>query len=143
MRLCGFFGWNQRQAEEMDTNVRLFSYTMLKSATESFHPSKKLGVGGFGVVYKGTLKDGTNIAVKTLSAESSQAAREFLTEIDMITNVRHPNLVQLIGCCIEGRNRMLVYEYMENNSLACALFGKFEKVAALYEISLIKYKILE
>lgn len=111
----------------MNTNVRLFSYSMLKSATESFHPSKKLGVGGFGVVYKGTLKDGTHIAVKTLSAESSQATREFLTEIDMITNVRHPNLVQLIGCCLEGSNRMLVYEYLENNSLACALFGSKSK----------------
>ncbi|KAI3912480.1 hypothetical protein MKW92_006855 [Papaver armeniacum] len=130
MKLCGFFGWkgnNQRQAKEMNTNVRLFSYSMLKSATESFHPSKKLGVGGFGVVYKGTLKDGTHIAVKTLSAESSQATREFLTEIDMITNVRHPNLVQLIGCCLEGSNRMLVYEYLENNSLACALFGSKSK----------------
>lgn len=64
------------------------------------------------------------VAVKKLSAESKQGLPEFLTEINTITNVRHPNLVQLIGCCVEGSNRILVYEYMENNSLDRALLGK-------------------
>ena len=71
------------------------------------------------------LKDGSQVAIKRLSAESKQGANEFLTEIDVISNVRHPNLVKLIGCCVEGNNRLLVYEYAENNSLSNALLGKF------------------
>ncbi|KAF9594476.1 hypothetical protein IFM89_031594 [Coptis chinensis] len=112
-------------------NVRVFPYKVLKSATGNFHPSNRLGRGGFGVVFKGVLKDGTQVAVKTLSVESDQGTREFLTEINMISSVRHPNLVRLIGCCIEGRDRMLVYEYMENNSLASVLLGPTNKRIAL------------
>lgn len=108
-------------------NVRLFSHHSLRSATSMFHPSNKIGRGGFGVVYKGVLRDGTKVAVKTLSAGSKQGTKEFLTELNMISNIRHPNLVQLIGCCIEGDNRILVYEYMENNSLAGALLGSNNK----------------
>lgn len=62
--------------------------------------------------------------MKTLSAESKQGLREFLTEINTISNVRHPNLVELFGCCAEGDNRILVYEYVVNNSLDRALLGK-------------------
>ncbi|XP_075098113.1 cold-responsive protein kinase 1-like [Nicotiana tabacum] len=72
---------------------------------------------------EGTLKRGVEVAVKTLSAESRQGLREFLTEIETISDVRHPNLVELIGCCLEGSNRILVYEYVENRSLDRALFG--------------------
>ncbi|KAL5721087.1 non-specific serine/threonine protein kinase [Ranunculus cassubicifolius] len=108
-------------------NVRLFTYRELKSATSNFHPSNQLGRGGFGIVYKGLIRNEGEIAVKRLSAESDQGTREFLTEINMISNVRHPNLVQLIGCCIEGKDRMLVYEYLENNSLASALLGPQSK----------------
>ncbi|KAL8549870.1 hypothetical protein ACS0TY_008640 [Phlomoides rotata] len=67
------------------------------------------------------IRDGTQVAVKSLSAESKQGINEFLTEINMISNIRHPNLVELIGFCLEGSNRILVYEYLENNSLAIAL----------------------
>ncbi|XP_010935639.1 putative serine/threonine-protein kinase isoform X2 [Elaeis guineensis] len=103
--------------------IKLFSYIELKSATDSFRPRNKIGRGGFGTVYKGTLTNGEAVAVKVLSAESRQGLKEFLTEIDTITNVRHPNLVELIGCCVEGSNRILVYEYVENNSLDRALLG--------------------
>ncbi|KAI8556948.1 hypothetical protein RHMOL_Rhmol05G0296800 [Rhododendron molle] len=128
MNYCGFGVCRSRkrktetQAEEIVTsNVRLFSYNSLRSATRDFHPSNKIGGGGFGVVHMGVLRDGTCIAVKRLSAESKQGTKEFLTEINMISKIRHPNLVELIGCCIEGCNRILVYEYLENNSLASAL----------------------
>lgn len=63
--------------------------------------------------------------MKTLSAESRQGLREFLTEIETISDIRHPNLVELIGYCLDGNNRILVYEYLENRSLDRALFGKF------------------
>lgn len=69
------------------------------------------------------MRDGTCVAIKCLSAESKQGTKEFLTEIDMISNIQHPNLVQLIGCCVESGNRMLIYEYLENNSLASSLLG--------------------
>lgn len=61
--------------------------------------------------------------MKTLAAQSKQGAREFLTEINTISNVKHPNLVELIGCCIQGANRILVYEYVENKSLDKVLLG--------------------
>ncbi|XP_073044507.1 cold-responsive protein kinase 1 isoform X4 [Primulina eburnea] len=112
-------------------NVRLFSYNSLRSATRNFHPSNKIGRGGFGEVYKGVLRDGTEAAIKTLSANSKQGCSEFLTEIQMISKVQHPNLVQLIGCCIEGPYRILVYEYLENNSLATALLGSKGKLVEL------------
>ncbi|GKV37088.1 hypothetical protein SLEP1_g45156 [Rubroshorea leprosula] len=79
--------------------------------------------GGFGPVYKGVLSDGVVIAVKQLSSKSKQGNREFLNEIVMISALQHPNLVNLYGCCTEGNQLLLVYEYMENNSLARALFG--------------------
>lgn len=72
---------------------------------------------------QGVLRDGTEVAIKALSAESKQGIKEFLTELSMISKIRHPNLVQLIGCCVEGDHRILVYEYLENNSLHNALLG--------------------
>ena len=73
---------------------------------------------------QGQLTNGTIIAVKLLSSKSRQGNREFLNEIGTISCLQHPNLVKLYGCCIEGDQLMLVYEYLENNSLAHALFGK-------------------
>ena len=69
------------------------------------------------------MPDGSVIAVKQLSSKSKQGNREFLNEIAVISAVQHPNLVKLYGCCIEGNQLLLIYEYMENNSLARALFG--------------------
>ncbi|GLT63772.1 hypothetical protein SLA2020_363100 [Shorea laevis] len=109
--------------EEILRNINLFTYKELRSATDNFHLSNKIGRGGFGTVYKGILKNGIQVAVKKLSAESKQGVREFLTEIKTISNVKHPNLVELIGCCIEEDHRILVYEYVENNSLDRALLG--------------------
>ncbi|KAK3025480.1 hypothetical protein RJ639_041561, partial [Escallonia herrerae] len=74
-------------------------------------------------------KDGGVIAVKQLSAKSKQGNREFVNEIGMISALHHPNLVKLYGCCIEGNQLSVIYEYMENNSLARALFGKYFNIA--------------
>lgn len=75
---------------------------------------------------QGVLRDGTQVAIKSLSLESKQGTKEFMTEIDMISNIQHPNLVQLIGCCVEGNHRILVYEFLKNNSLASSLLGKYQ-----------------
>ncbi|PPS05312.1 hypothetical protein GOBAR_AA15351 [Gossypium barbadense] len=79
----------------------------------------------------GVLRDGTQVAIKKLSAESKQGSNEFLTEIDMISNIRHTNLVELIGCCVEDSHRALVYEYLENNSLASVLLSKYISPSSL------------
>lgn len=64
------------------------------------------------------------VAVKVLSSESRQGAREFLNELEVISNIHHENLVRLIGCCVEGTHRIIVYNYLENNSLAQTLLGE-------------------
>ncbi|XP_024029159.1 cold-responsive protein kinase 1 isoform X2 [Morus notabilis] len=104
-------------------NVKLYSYKELRIATENFSPANKVGQGGFGFVYKAKLKDGTVAAIKVLSAESKQGVQEFLTEINVIANIQHDNLVKLYGCCVEESHRILVYGYLENNSLAQIFLG--------------------
>ncbi|KAK9041591.1 hypothetical protein V6N11_016685 [Hibiscus sabdariffa] len=129
----------KRKSKDDDEEVLLgigprpntFSYSELKAATEDFSPSKKLGEGGFGPVYKGTLSDGRVVAVKQLSVASNQGKDQFITEIATISAVQHRNLVKLYGCCIEGNRRLLVYEYLENKSLDKALFVEFDKNEAL------------
>ncbi|RVX04695.1 putative LRR receptor-like serine/threonine-protein kinase [Vitis vinifera] len=101
-----------------------FSYSELRTATEDFNPANKLGEGGFGPVYKGTLNDGRVVAVKQLSVASQQGKSQFVAEIAAISAVQHRNLVKLYGCCIEGNRQLLVYEHLENKSLDKALFGK-------------------
>ncbi|KAK7395124.1 hypothetical protein VNO78_15666 [Psophocarpus tetragonolobus] len=119
------------QPHEQVVATKKFSYNSLRSATGDFHPSSKIGGGGYGVVYKGVLRDGTQVAIKSLSVESKQGTHEFMTEIDMISNIRHSNLVELIGCCVEGSHRILVYEFLENNSLASSLLGSKSKYVSL------------
>ncbi|TKY46735.1 LRR receptor serine/threonine-protein kinase [Spatholobus suberectus] len=108
---------------EIDTKPYIFNYSELKNATNDFNLENKLGEGGFGPVYKGTLNDGRDIAVKQLSVGSRHGKSQFATEITTILAVQHRNLVKLYGCCIEGSKKLLVYEYLENKSLDQALFG--------------------
>ncbi|KAL9367368.1 hypothetical protein Peur_038567 [Populus x canadensis] len=125
----GYLGGKKSRDPELvglDLVTGIFTFRQIKAATNDFDPENKLGEGGFGSVYKGVLSDGTIIAVKQLSAKSKQGNREFVNEIGMISALQHPNLVRLYGCCIEGKQLLLVYEYMENNSLAHVLYGKKE-----------------
>ncbi|XP_021599237.1 probable LRR receptor-like serine/threonine-protein kinase At1g07650 [Manihot esculenta] len=112
----------EKDLKGLDLQTGSFTLRQLRAATNNFDSANKIGEGGFGSVYKGELLDGTIIAVKQLSSKSRQGNREFVTEIGMISGLRHPNLVKLYGCCVEGNQLLLVYEYMENNSLAHALF---------------------
>ncbi|QCD76914.1 brassinosteroid insensitive 1-associated receptor kinase 1 [Vigna unguiculata] len=121
-----FFRGKRRQKEDAkdgDMQSSNFSLENIRAATNDFSSANKIGEGGFGPVYKGQLVDGTFIAVKQLSSKSRQGNREFINEIGLISCVQHPNLVKLHGYCAEGEQLLLVYEYMENNSLARALFG--------------------
>ncbi|KAF8035183.1 hypothetical protein BT93_C1270 [Corymbia citriodora subsp. variegata] len=116
-----FFSGNLR-------TISYFDFHTLKKATKNFHPANLLGVGGFGPVYRGKLQDGTFVAVKKLSLEKSQQGEsEFLAEVRMITSIQHKNLVLLLGCCSDGPQRLLVYEYMKNKSLDLIVYGKSDQ----------------
>ncbi|KAK2994752.1 hypothetical protein RJ640_031025, partial [Escallonia rubra] len=104
-----------------DYNVTLHFAEIIFRGNRSY---QSLGRRVFDVYIQGLLLDGTIIAVKQLSSKSKQGSREFVNEIGMLSGLQHPNLVKLYGCCIEGKELLLVYEYMENNSLAHALFGQ-------------------
>ncbi|XP_023515026.1 receptor-like cytoplasmic kinase 176 isoform X4 [Cucurbita pepo subsp. pepo] len=116
------------------SNLKNFTYNDLKTATRNFRPDSVLGEGGFGSVFKGWVdeqsfaatKPGTGlvIAVKRLNQEGFQGHREWLTEIDYLGQLHHPNLVRLIGFCLEDEHRLLVYEFMPRGSLENHLFRR-------------------
>ncbi|XP_057451836.1 uncharacterized protein LOC130743613 [Lotus japonicus] len=108
------------QLAEID--LPLFDLTTIAAATNGFSMNKKIGEGGFGPVYWGKLTNGQEIAVKKLSRLSSQGMTEFITEVKLIAQLQHRNLVKLLGCCIQGQERVLIYEYMNNGSLHSFIF---------------------
>ncbi|KAJ4840529.1 hypothetical protein Tsubulata_027341 [Turnera subulata] len=99
-----------------------FDFETIEAATERFSESKKLGEGGFGEVYQGTLPNGQEIAVKRLSRGSVQGAGEFKNEVILVAKLQHRNLVRLLGFCLEGEEKILVYEFVPNKSLDYFLF---------------------
>ncbi|XP_020867437.1 LEAF RUST 10 DISEASE-RESISTANCE LOCUS RECEPTOR-LIKE PROTEIN KINASE-like 1.2 isoform X2 [Arabidopsis lyrata subsp. lyrata] len=112
------------KAEELLVGVHLFSYEELEEATNNFDPSKELGDGGFGTVYYGKLKDGRSVAVKRLYDNNFKRAEQFRNEVEILTGLRHPNLVALFGCSSkQSRDLLLVYEYVANGTLADHLHG--------------------
>ncbi|KAL3345095.1 hypothetical protein AABB24_024180, partial [Solanum stoloniferum] len=130
LRKLGYLGGKRSSKEELKATELfpggVYTFRQIKDATQNFNVVNKLGEGGFGPVYKGVLPDGTTIAVKQLSGKSKQGIREFVNEIGTISALQHPNLVKLMGCCAEDNELLLIYEYMENNSLDHALFGPEE-----------------
>ncbi|KAK3188284.1 hypothetical protein Dsin_027845 [Dipteronia sinensis] len=117
---------DQNQVESQD--LPLFPLELTVEATQNFSDQNKLGEGGFGPVYKGVLADGQEIAVKRLSGTSGQGLREFKNEVTVIAKLQHKNLVRLLGCCLEGNEMLLVYEYMPNKSLDVLLFDSTRSI---------------
>ncbi|KAL8091122.1 hypothetical protein AgCh_040284 [Apium graveolens] len=113
-----------RENKREELNLPLVDFAIIAKATRNFSLNNKLGEGGFGPVYKGTLEDGQEIAVKRLSKQSRQGLDEFKNEVSVIAKLQHRNLVRLLGCCIEDGEMLLIYEYMPNKSLDAILFGK-------------------
>ncbi|KAK6152118.1 hypothetical protein DH2020_014753 [Rehmannia glutinosa] len=110
-------------------DLDIFTHEEMKLATKHFRPDQVLGEGGFGIVYKGVIDDNvrpgyktTKVAIKELDPEGLQGDREWLAEVNYLGQLRHPNLVKLIGYCCEGDHRLLVYEYMASGSLEKHLF---------------------
>ncbi|XP_022718014.1 G-type lectin S-receptor-like serine/threonine-protein kinase SD1-1 isoform X3 [Durio zibethinus] len=116
------------EGQKEDIELHLFDLATIVNATKDFTSYNKLGEGGFGPVYKvilhcsGTLEDGQEIAVKRLSKRSRQGSKEFKNEVALVAKLQHRNLVKLLGCCIQGEERILVYEFMPNRSLNSFIF---------------------
>ncbi|KAG2310740.1 hypothetical protein Bca52824_022297 [Brassica carinata] len=104
-------------------SAKTFTAREIAKATNNFAESRVLGEGGFGKVYEGLFDDGTKVAVKVLKRDDQQGGREFLAEVEMLSRLHHRNLVNLIGICIEDRNRSLVYELIPNGSVESHLHG--------------------
>nr|AFP33771.1 SRK [Arabidopsis kamchatica subsp. kamchatica] len=114
--------FGENETEEIELPFMEFGAVVM--ATDNFSDSNKLGEGGFGLVYKGRLPDGKEIAVKRLSAVSHQGTDEFMNEARLIARLQHINLVRLLGCYADATEKMLIYEYLENLSLDFHLFYK-------------------
>ncbi|WJZ96106.1 hypothetical protein VitviT2T_014827 [Vitis vinifera] len=99
-----------------------FNLNSIRVATENFSDANKLGQGGFGIVYKGMLPNGQDIAVKRLSRDSGQGELEFKNEILLVAKLHHRNSVRLLGFCFEGMERLLIYEFLPNGSLDHFIF---------------------
>ncbi len=112
------------EVQVIEAGNMLISIQVLRAVTNNFAEANVLGRGGFGVVYKGELEDGTKIAVKRMEAAivSSKGLKEFQAEIEVLTKVKHRHLVGLLGYCADGAERLLVYEYLPNGPLSQHLF---------------------
>ncbi|KAL3733650.1 hypothetical protein ACJRO7_023077 [Eucalyptus globulus] len=110
------------QSQKEDIDLPLYDFSTIAVATGHFSLTNMNGAGGFGSVYKGNLSMCQEIAVKRLSKGSRQGLEEFMNEVLLIAKLQHRNLVGLLGCCIEGEERMLLYEYMPNKSLDYFIF---------------------
>ncbi|MFS8018089.1 putative protein kinase RLK-Pelle-WAK-LRK10L-1 family [Helianthus anomalus] len=109
----------------LSCGVSFFSYKEIEDATQNFDPSHELGDGGFGAVYYGKLKDGREVAVKKLHEHNYNRVQQFRNEVEILTKLRHPNLVVLYGCTSrQSRELLLVYEYVPNGTVADHLHGE-------------------
>jgi len=129
--LCLLLKWKKNKsvgrvkgsnAEDEFSDSLVVDFETLKAATDNFSPENELGRGGFGSVYKGVFSGGQEIAVKRLSCTSGQGDSEFKNEILLLAKLQHRNLVRLLGFCIEGQERILVYEFIKNASLDNFIF---------------------
>ncbi|KQJ89945.1 probable serine/threonine-protein kinase PIX7 isoform X2 [Brachypodium distachyon] len=119
---------------KVSSQLRKFAFNDLKCATRNFRPESLLGEGGFGCVFKGWIEEngtapvkpgtGLTVAVKTLNHDGLQGHKEWVAEVDFLGNLHHPNLVRLIGYCVEDDQRLLVYEFMPRGSLDNHLFRR-------------------
>ncbi|KAF0890876.1 hypothetical protein E2562_004349, partial [Oryza meyeriana var. granulata] len=112
---------------EQNLEFPCINFEDMATATNNFSDSNMLGKGGFGNVYKGILEDGKEVAIKRLSTGSTQGVEHFTNEVVLIAKLQHKNLVRLLGCCIHGDERLLIYEYLPNKSLDAFIFDPASK----------------
>ncbi|KAL9381172.1 hypothetical protein Peur_026829 [Populus x canadensis] len=118
------FIYSPSESDVINNSRSWFTYEELVQATNGFSAQNRLGEGGFGCVYKGVLVDGREVAVKQLKIGGSQGEREFRAEVEIISRVHHRHLVSLVGYCISEHQRLLVYDYLPNDTLYYHLHGE-------------------
>lgn len=129
--ICCYGPRNRTVVERKSPTWQIFSFKELIEATDNFYYNKKLGEGGFGTVYLGQLSDGSQVAVKRLKVWSIKAEMEFTVEVEILGQLRHKNLLSLRGYCAEGKERLIVYDYMQNSSLHAHLHGRYPRPSVL------------
>ncbi|XP_031284383.1 putative receptor-like protein kinase At4g00960 isoform X1 [Pistacia vera] len=131
-----------KRAVEDDDNVESlqFDFRTIRVATNNFSIDNKLGRGGFGVVYKGRLLDGQEVAVKRLAIGSEQGETEFKNEVLLMAKLQHRNLVRLLGFCLEGNEKLLIYEFVPNSSLDNFIYDPTQHLLLDWEM---RYKIIK
>ncbi|GLT31293.1 hypothetical protein SLA2020_060390 [Shorea laevis] len=149
--ICFFFWWRKSKKrrqpvdeiedEDEDDNAEAlqFDFNTIRIATDNFSSMNKLGEGGFGAVYKGTLQSGKDIAVKRLSTNSVQGELQFKNEVRLLARLQHRNLVRLLGFCLDGNERLLIYEFVPNLSLDCFIFDPIKRLQLDWDI---RYRII-
>ncbi|GLT83188.1 hypothetical protein SLE2022_014930 [Rubroshorea leprosula] len=127
-------------ADEMIKAASLqYDFATVRAATNNFNDENKLGQGGFGAVYRGRLPDGQHVAIKRLSSGSGQGDTEFKNEVLLVAKLQHRNLVRLLGFCLEGDERLLIYEFLPNTSLDQFIFDPIKRTQLDWEM---RYKII-
>ncbi|XP_026432737.1 cysteine-rich receptor-like protein kinase 10 [Papaver somniferum] len=126
-------------AAVLETDSFRFNFSTISASTDNFSEANKLGEGGFGSVYKGTLSNRQEIAVKRLSKISGQGEREFKNEVTLVAKLQHKNLVKLVGFSLAGEEKLLIYEFMPNASLDQFLFDPIKRRHLIWER---RYKII-
>ncbi|KAL8229476.1 hypothetical protein R6Q57_014376 [Mikania cordata] len=116
--------FRSNENDSPNIGIPFFDFERISASTDGFSEANKLGEGGFGPVYKGKLPGGVQVAVKRLSINSGQGLEEFKNEVTLIAKLQHRNLVRLLGYCMKGNEKMLLYEYMPNKSLDAFIFDE-------------------
>ncbi|XP_019087870.1 PREDICTED: cysteine-rich receptor-like protein kinase 11 isoform X2 [Camelina sativa] len=129
----------ESESDISSTDSLVYDFKTIEAATNKFSMSNKLGEGGFGAVYKGKLSNGTEVAVKRLSKKSGQGTREFRNEAVLVSKLQHRNLVRLLGFCLEGEEKILIYEFVPNKSLDFFLFDPVKQSQLDWTL---RYKII-
>ncbi|XP_042488834.1 cysteine-rich receptor-like protein kinase 10 [Macadamia integrifolia] len=144
--LCIRFFMRRKPKSEIDGLAEIsmvqslqFDFDTIKAATANFSDLNKIGIGGFGPVYKGKLLNGEEVAVKRLSRDSGQGELEFKNEVVLVAKLQHKNLVRLLGFSIQGEEKLLIYEFLPNTSLDHFIFDPIKRAQLDWEM---RHKII-
>lgn len=105
------------ESKQSSQLAKIFTAKVLEKATNNFHKTKIIGQGGYGTVYKGMLENKTKVAIKKAKSIDNNQIEQFINEVIMLSEISHPNIVRLLGCCLETETPLLVYEFVSNKTV--------------------------